>query len=119
MLEALVLALVSCIAIASAQDDMDSWLKLIADTSSDYESVPAAMDSAPYSGAMTAGGLHPNTGASQGMFVKFPKPKGPAKKITVSKSGKDDFTTINAALDSIAEHNTFRTVIHIRAGVYQ
>lgn len=128
VLQALVLALVSCIAIASAQDDMDSWLQFMADTSSDYESeittdtVPAAVDSSPYSGSMTAGERHHHkdkTGASIGMFVKFPKPKGPAKKITVSKSGKDDFTTINAALDSIAEHNKFRTIIHIRAGVYE
>lgn len=123
VLQALVLlALVSCIAIASAQDDMDSWLQFMADTSSDYESEITA-DSSPYSGSMTAGEAHHHhkdkTGASKGMFVKFPKPKGPAKKITVSKSGKDDFTTINAALDSIAEHNTFRTVIHIRAGVYE
>lgn len=37
----------------------------------------------------------------------------------MSKSGKDDFTTINAALDSIAEHTKHRTVIHIREGVYE
>ena len=61
----------------------------------------------------------PKSGASAGMFVKFPKPQGKSKKITVSKSGKDDFTTINAALDSIAEHTKHRTIIHIREGVYE
>ncbi|XP_024372084.1 probable pectinesterase 53 isoform X2 [Physcomitrium patens] len=135
---ALLLLLVSfvfCAAISVAADDddnVDSWLKLMADTSgsdadSDYD---FETDDTPASDSVYGDSLvaeqdnHPadgtkSGGASNGMFVKFPKPKGKSRKITVSKSGKDDFTTINAALDSIAEHEKHRTVIHIREGIYE
>lgn len=112
-----ILAVLCCTALivvaAEEEDDsMSKWLKVMADTSGsdadpDYDS--------PYDNSYVAQA----DGASVGMFVKFPKPQGKSRKITVSKSGKDDFTTINAALDSIAEHTKHRTVIHIREGVYE
>jgi len=108
------------IVVAAEEDDMTSWLKLMADTAGsdadpEYDEADddTAVDSPGYGNSYLA------QGGSVGMFVKFPKPQGKSKKITVSKSGKDDFTTINAALDSVAEHSKHRTVIHIRAGVYE
>jgi hypothetical protein len=113
-----VLCCTALIVVAAEEEDdsMSKWLKVMAETSGsdadpDYDS--------PYENSYVAQGDGAKTGASVGMFVKFPKPQGKSKKITVSKSGKDDFTTINAALDSIAEHTKHRTVIHIREGVYE
>ncbi|XP_024386057.1 probable pectinesterase 53 isoform X3 [Physcomitrium patens] len=121
------------IADASGEDDnVDTWLKFMAETSGsdadpDYD---AETDGTPASGShyensfVTERDNHTPDGTkseatANGMFVKFPKPKGKSRKITVSKFGKDDFITINAALDSIAEHERHRTVIHIREGVYE
>lgn len=106
-----ILAVLCCTAlivvVAEEEDDsMSKWLKVMAETSGsdadpDYDS--------PYENSYVAQADGAKTGASVGMFVKFPKPQGKSRKVTVSKSGKDDFTTINAALDSIAEHTKSST----------
>lgn len=123
-----------CITVATGQDDMDSWLRLMAATSDSDSNAPSTT---PFADSKTSPGgsgdnaadhksrgQHSKSGdqtkpAPQHMFVKFPKPKGPTKKITVSKTGKSDFHSINAALDSIMPHSAYRTVIHIKEGVYQ
>ncbi|CAM6074824.1 unnamed protein product [Sphagnum tenellum] len=48
-----------------------------------------------------------------------PPPTGKPKKITVGKDGKGDFKTINEALNSIKPGATYRTIIKIKAGVYE
>ncbi len=48
-----------------------------------------------------------------------PPPTGEPKKITVGKDGKGDFKTINEALNSIKPGATHRTIIKIKAGVYE
>jgi hypothetical protein len=48
-----------------------------------------------------------------------PPPTGTPKKITVGKNGKGDFKTINEALNSIKPGATYRTIIKIKAGVYE
>lgn len=111
----------SLIVLAKEDDSMTAWLKFMAETSGS-DADPKYFESPYEDSYVTQPDSHPDgpkQGGSTGMFVRFPKPQGKSRKITVSKSGKDDFTTINAALDSIAEHTKHRTVVHIREGVYE
>jgi len=131
------------------QDDFAAWLQEMADTSDsdDDETTPSAADTGsddiPILSAGEGGGKrgkdddkkdkHHSSSSSSGKgssSSKAPKenydsigvkppPTGKPKKITVGKDGKGDFKTINEALNSIKPGATYRTIIKIKAGVYE
>ncbi|AWB46901.1 hypothetical protein DCC85_10710 [Paenibacillus sp. CAA11] len=51
--------------------------------------------------------------------ASYPHAATPAKVIVVAKNGSGMFTSVQAAVDSIPEGNTDRTVIYIHDGIYE
>jgi hypothetical protein len=128
------------------QDDFAAWLQEMAETSDsdDDETTPGAADTGSDDiPNLSAGGgekrgkddddkkdKHHSSSGKGSSSSKAPKdnydsigvkppPTGKPKKITVGKDGKGDFKTINEALNSIKPNATYRTIIKIKAGVYE
>jgi len=110
---------------SSSDTDFNQWLQYMAETSDDDDaSTPFTQ---PWSGegsGLTAsqdkdGSLTKIPKVNRDSIGVLPKPTGKAKKVVVAKNGKGDYTTINDAINDIPDHAKYRTIIHIKAGVYK
>ena len=114
--------------------DFDTWLNDMAATSdddSDVASAPPALDADAVTGVWKGGASELLSQTKDGALKNkhpvwngdsigvLPKPTGKPKKVVVSKDGKGDYTTINEAIAAMPYQTTYRTIIHIKAGVYK
>ncbi|KAG0612526.1 hypothetical protein M758_6G034400 [Ceratodon purpureus] len=132
----LFIALLATAAMAAAQDgDFDQWLQYIAETSDNDDDATLSSPASPDADAVTGtwkGGVSELSSSQDkdGSLTKMPKvnrdsigvlpkPTGKPVKVVVSKDGKGDYTTITDAINAIPLHAKYRTIIHIKAGVYK
>lgn len=115
--------------------EFDRWLQDMAETSDNDDvttlSSPPSSDADAVTGTWTGdvsvltsnqdkdGSLKTLPKVNRDSIGVLPKATGKPKKVVVSKNGKGDYTTITEALNDIPLHATYRTIIHIKAGVYK